>query len=57
MVAEIIIEEARLALKIVAARAMIKYSGKVKPEALQIMVKEIFEAILDQLIGMLDTAS
>lgn len=55
--AEVIIEEARPALKLVATRALIKYSRKVKPEALQILVGEIFEAILDELIGMLDTAS
>jgi hypothetical protein len=57
MAAEVIIEETRPALKLVATRALIKYSRKVKPEALQIMVGEIFEAILDELIGMLDTAS
>jgi hypothetical protein len=57
MAAEVIIEEQRPALKLVATRALIKYSRKVKPEALQIMVGEIFEAILDELIGMLDTAS
>jgi hypothetical protein len=57
MGAEVIIEETRPALKLVATRALIKYSRKVKPEALQILVGEIFEAILDELIGMLDTAS
>ena len=31
---EVIIEEARPALKLVATRALIKYSRKVKPEAL-----------------------
>ena len=34
MGAEVIIEESRPALKLVATRALIKYSRKVKPEAL-----------------------
>jgi hypothetical protein len=34
MAAEVIIEESRPALKLVATRALIKYSRKVKPETL-----------------------
>lgn len=55
--AEVMIEEKLLALKLVSTRTLIKYSRKVKPETLQLMVGTIFEAIIDELTGMLDTVS
>jgi hypothetical protein len=57
MSAEVLIEEPLVALKLVATKTLIKFSRKVKPEVLQIMVGEIFEAIIDELTGLLDTAS
>jgi hypothetical protein len=44
-------------LKLVATRSMIKYSRKIKPEVLQSLIGEKFEVIIDQLTGLLDTAS
>lgn len=57
MAAEVLIEEERPALKLVAIRALIKYSRKAKPETLQLLVGDIFEAILDELTNMLATSS
>jgi hypothetical protein len=55
MAAEVLIEEPIVALKLVATKALIKYSRKVKGEVLQLMVGAIFSAIVDELTGLLDS--
>lgn len=55
--AEVLIMEKLISLKLVATKTLIKFSRKVKPEVLQLMVGDIFEAIIDELSGLLDTTS
>lgn len=55
--AEVLIMEKLISLKLVATKTLIKFSRKVKPEVLQLMVGDIFEAIIDELVGLLDTTS
>jgi hypothetical protein len=55
--AETLIIEPLTSLKLVGTRVLIKFSRKVKPETLQLMVGDIFEAIIDELTGLLDSSS
>lgn len=44
---EVLIEEKSVALKLVAIKALIKYSRKLKNDVLQVMVGDKFETIID----------
>lgn len=54
---EVLITAKLVSLKLVATRSMIKFSRKLRPEVLQPIIGDKFELIIDELTGLLDSAS
>jgi hypothetical protein len=52
-----LIEEQTIAIKLAATRCLIKFSRKLNPTILVPKISEKFEAILDELTGLLETSS
>jgi len=57
MAIKFLTEEKHISLKLVSTKCLIKFSRKLKPEVIGEKIRQKFEQILDELTGLLDTAS